>query len=207
MGLIMAKSRSASGLDAGGESFELAAVFFVTGVVVGDFSPEGVGVVEMIEVGEFVEDDIVAERLGDVHETDVEGDGAITGAATPAGGGVTKATLVVFIAVKLSVIFKAIRKVIFCLFHEDFFLGVAGALGFGATKRDFFADEGAVDAQKTLSEKVASVARDGHLEPAGRRNRKPHTFGKWVFAHNNFAELGVIDNHQSSGLELGQNLL
>lgn len=51
------------------------------------------------------------------------------------------------------------------------------------------------------------MARDGHLESAGRRNRKAHTFGKWVFAYNNFAELGVIDNHQSSGLELGQNLL
>lgn len=60
-----------------GEDFELLAVVFVTGVVGGDFGPEGVGVVEMIEVGELVKDDVVAERFGDVHEADVEGDGAV----------------------------------------------------------------------------------------------------------------------------------
>lgn len=61
----------------GGESLKLSAMFFVAGVMGGDFGPEGVGMVEVVQMGEFVDDDIVAERLGDVHEADVEGDGAV----------------------------------------------------------------------------------------------------------------------------------
>lgn len=87
------------GLYAGGEGFELATMLFIAGIVGGDFGPEGVGVVEMVEVGEFVKDNIVAERLRNVHEADVEGDGAVAGAATPASSGMAKAAFVVFIAV------------------------------------------------------------------------------------------------------------
>lgn len=171
-------------------------MFFVAGVVGGDFGPESFGVVEVIEVGEFVDDDVVAERLGDIHEADVEGDGAVRRAAAPAGGSVAQAAAVIIIAIEFRVIFEAVRETFASFFHEDFFLGVAGALGFGAAEGDFFADESAVDAQKALGEKIAGVAGDGHLEAAGRRDRKPHASGERIFTHNDFAELSVVNNHQ-----------
>ena len=51
--------RSAAGpdLDAGGGEFVAAA--FVVGHATGDFGPVAVGVVELFEVGEFVDDDVV----------------------------------------------------------------------------------------------------------------------------------------------------
>ena len=79
-----------------------------------------------------------------------------------------QAAFIIAIAVELGIVLKAIGEVFFRLFHEDFLLGVAGALGFGAAEGDFFADKGAVDVQKALSEKIASVARNGHLKSAGR---------------------------------------
>ena len=109
-----------------------------------------------------------------------------------------QAALIITIAVELGVVFEAIGEVFFRLFHEDFLFSVAGALGFGAAEGDFFADKGAIDVQKALSEEIASVARDGHLEPAGRRDRKPHAFRERVFADNYFTKLGIIDNHAAS---------
>ena len=44
----------------------------VVGVVRGDFGPESVGVIHVINMGEFVQDDVVAEWLGDFHEADIE---------------------------------------------------------------------------------------------------------------------------------------
>ena len=108
-----------------------------------------------------------------------------------------EAAFVIAIAVELGIVFEAIREIFFRLFHENFLLGVASALGFGATKGDFFANKAAIDVQKALDEEVASMARDGHLESTGWRNGKPHAFRKRVFTHNNLAEFGVVDNHES----------
>ncbi len=64
-------------LNSGGEFFELLAMLFIAGVVSGDFGPESGRMIEVIKMGELMEDDIVAKRLGDLHETDIEGDGAV----------------------------------------------------------------------------------------------------------------------------------
>ncbi len=64
-------------LNSGGEFFELLAMLFIAGVVSGDFGPKSGGMIEVIKMGELMEDDIVAKRLGDLHEADIEGDGAI----------------------------------------------------------------------------------------------------------------------------------
>lgn len=119
-------------------------MFLVAGVMGGDFGPKGVGMVEVVQMGEFVDNNVVTERFGDVHKTDVERDGAVRGAATPAGGGVAQAAAVVVIAKEFGIIFEAIGEVFLCLLHEDFFLSVASALGFGTAEGDFFADEGAI---------------------------------------------------------------
>ena len=87
-------------LDAGREGFELGAVFFVAGVVGADFGPEGGGMVKVMEVGEFVEDDVVTQGGRDLHETDVEGDGAGRGTTAPTGGGVGEAAAFVMVAVE-----------------------------------------------------------------------------------------------------------
>ena len=44
----------------------------VGGVVCGNFGPESFGVVEVIKVGELVNNDIVTEWLRGVHETDIK---------------------------------------------------------------------------------------------------------------------------------------
>lgn len=87
-------------LDAGGEGFELGAVFFVAGVVGADFGPEGGGMIKVMEMSEFVEDDIVTQDGRDLHETDVEGDGAGRGTTAPTGGGVGEAATLVMVAVE-----------------------------------------------------------------------------------------------------------
>lgn len=86
----------------------------------------------MMKMGEFVEDDIVTQDFWDLHEADVEGDGAIARTTTPACGSVAETAFVVGVAVEFSIIFKTIGQVVLCFFHEDFFLGVAGALSAGA---------------------------------------------------------------------------
>ena len=118
-------------LDAGGEHFEAFAMAFVVGVVGGDFGPEGGGMVHVIDVGEFVEDDVVAEGWGEFHEADVEGDGTGAAAAAPAGVGVGEAETGVFVAVFLGEEVEAVGEVGFGFFAQNLFLGVAGALGFG----------------------------------------------------------------------------
>ena len=99
------------------------------GVVEGDFCPEGGGVIHVVDVGEFVEDDVVAEGFGEVHDTDVERDGAGAGAAAPAGVGVGEAQAGVGVAVFLGPEVEAVGEVGFGFFGEEFFLGIAGALG------------------------------------------------------------------------------
>lgn len=107
-----------------------------------------------------------------------------------------QAAAVVAIAIEFSIIFEAIREVFASFFHEDFFLSVASALGFGAAEGDFFTNKGAVNCQKTFGEKIAGVAGDGHLKSAGRCDGKADAFRKRIFAHNNLSELGVVDNHR-----------
>lgn len=57
--------------------------------------------VHVVDVGEFVENDVIAEGFRDVHEADVEGDGASTTAAAPTGAGVGEAEGGVAVAVLL----------------------------------------------------------------------------------------------------------
>ena len=98
-----------SGSDAGREGFEFGAVFLVAGVVGANFGPEGGGVIKVMEVGEFVEDDIVAQDGRDLHEADVEGDSAGGGTTAPASGGVGESTALIVVAVEGGKVFQAIR--------------------------------------------------------------------------------------------------
>ena len=95
-------------LDARREKLEVFAMFFVVSVVEGDFFPESGRVIHVVDVGEFVNDNVVAKRFWDVHESDIEGYGARTTATTPASIGVGEAEILVGIAVFLSPKFKAI---------------------------------------------------------------------------------------------------
>ena len=56
-------------------------------------------------MGKFVNDDIIAEELGDLHKTDVERDGARARTATPAGVGVGKTAFGIGVAIEVSQIF------------------------------------------------------------------------------------------------------
>lgn len=59
----------------------------------------------MIEVGKLVEDDIIAQNFGHLHQTDIERNGAIRRTTAPTSGGVTEATFVVIITIELGIIF------------------------------------------------------------------------------------------------------
>lgn len=138
-------------LDSWIEKFELFAMFFVVGVMAANFGPKSVGMIHMVEVGKFVDNDIVTKWLGDLHEANIERNGAIAAATAPTGGGMTEATFVVGVAVKFSVIFQSIGQVFASFFHEDFFLGITSTLGVGVTKGDFFVNELTVDIQKPFN--------------------------------------------------------
>lgn len=120
-------------------------MFFVTRIMSGDFCPESGGMVEMIEMCELMKDDIVAKRLGDLHEADIEGDGAVARTAAPASSGVAEAAFVVGVTIELCVVLETVGEIILSFFHEDFFLGVASALSLRVAKGDFLFDELAVD--------------------------------------------------------------
>lgn len=80
-------------------------MFLVFGVVADDFLPKSAGMVHMVEMGEFVDDDVVAENFGDLHEADVERNCAVRRATSPSCGGVREATFFVRIAVELGKVF------------------------------------------------------------------------------------------------------
>ena len=84
-------------------------MFLVAGVVGANFGPESGGVIKVMEVGEFVEDDIVAQDGRDLHEADVEGDSAGGGTTAPAGGGMREAAALIMVAVEGGKVFQAIR--------------------------------------------------------------------------------------------------
>lgn len=58
---------------------------FVIGIEAGDLGPEGGGVVEVPEMGEFVEDDVVGDLGRELDEAPVEGDDLAGGAGAPSG--------------------------------------------------------------------------------------------------------------------------
>ena len=55
--------------------------------------------VHMVEVGEFMNNDVISERFGDLHEADIERNSAITAATPPACSSMAEATLVIGVAV------------------------------------------------------------------------------------------------------------
>ncbi len=78
-----------------------------------------------------MQDDVITEDFGDLHQANIERDSAIRRTTSPPGGSVAEATFVVVVAVEFGVIFKSVRQVLLGLFHEDFFLGIASALSVG----------------------------------------------------------------------------
>ena len=119
--------------------------------------------IHMIEVGEFVQDDVIAQDFGYLHQTNIKRNCARRRTTAPPRGGMGQATAFIMIAIKFGVVFKAVGQVILRFFHEKFFLGVARTLGFGVAEGDFFADQGAVAIKKTFHQKVTGVLRYGHL--------------------------------------------
>ena len=91
----------------------MLAVGLIIRVVGTNFSPKGGGVVHVVEMGELVQDDVVAQRLGGVHEADIEGDGAIRRAGAPAGVSVRE------------------TAALFGFFCQQFLFGIAGTLSGG----------------------------------------------------------------------------
>ena len=54
------------------ELFELFAVAFVKLVVLADFTPEGIGMVHVVNMRQLMNNNVVAERLWDFHKADIE---------------------------------------------------------------------------------------------------------------------------------------
>ena len=52
--------------------FEKLTVATIVWIVLGDLAPDGFGMVHMINMGEFVENDVIAEWFRDFHEADIE---------------------------------------------------------------------------------------------------------------------------------------
>ena len=164
---------------------------FVEGVSSGYFCPEGGRVVHVASVGEFVEEDVVAEGFGELHEGDVERNGAGGGARAPAGAGVGEAMTDVFVAVFACKEFEAVGEVIFGAFCEEFFGGVSGTLSSGVAKGELFFDLFSALFEKTFDEEVGSVIGYGKTEASRRGDGKTNTGGEAVFADDNFAEFFI----------------
>ena len=78
-------------------------MFFESGVVLFDFGPKSAGVVGVVDVRKFVDNDIITERFGNFHKADIERNDNTTiwmmGTGAPAGVGVREADFIVVIAV------------------------------------------------------------------------------------------------------------
>ena len=109
----------------------MLAVGLIIRVVGTNFSPKGGGVVHVVEMGELVQDDVVAQRLGGVHEADIEGDGAIRRAGAPASVSVRETAALVTIAIFGGPKFETIRQILFGFFCQQFLFGIAGTLSGG----------------------------------------------------------------------------
>ncbi len=79
--------------------FELGTVLLISRVVGADFLPEGFRVVHVIEMGELVNNYVVTELFGHLHEADIERDSTVTTATSPSSSGVAEAAFVIFVAV------------------------------------------------------------------------------------------------------------
>ena len=119
--------------------------------------------VGVIDVGELVENNVIAERLRDVHQADIERDDdravGMMSAGAPAGIGVGETDFIVMIAVELSKIIKAIGEVFLGFFHEDFLFSISRSLRRGVFDGQFFADGFATLIQKAFGKKSSSVGR------------------------------------------------
>ena len=62
---------------------------FVIFVVGADFGPKSLGMIHVVEMGELVQDYVVAKWFGDVHEADIERNGFVAGTTTPTSVGVS----------------------------------------------------------------------------------------------------------------------
>ncbi len=132
-------------LNSGRKGFESATMVLVTWVVFGYFAPKGVGMIHVVKMSKLVNDYIVAENFGNIHEADVERNGAIARTTAPTCGGVREPAFIIAITVEFGVIFEAIREIRASLFHEDFLFGITGALSSRVVEGNFFADKSAVD--------------------------------------------------------------
>lgn len=159
-----------------------------------NFGPKFGGMIHVIKMGKFVKNHIVAQRLRHLHKANIERNSASRRTTAPPSGGMTEATTLVFITIAFGIILKAIGQIFLGLFHEDFLFGVASALSLGALQGNFFADKVAIGIQNPFSEKVASVARNGHLQAPRRRHGKTDALCERTVANYYFAEF-VIINH------------
>lgn len=104
-------------------------MFFVTGIVFGDFVPEVFAVIEVAGVAEFVNEDVILERFGDFHKGNIERNNFFGGAGAPAGSAKAEFTKGVGKTVFLGEKGEAVWEVVGGLFFEDFhFCGVGARL-------------------------------------------------------------------------------
>ena len=134
---------------------EKLAVAAVVRVVRGDFGPESFGVVHVMNMRELMENDIIAERLRNFHEADIERNRAGARAGAPTRVGMRKADAGIAIAIFSGPELEAIRQIIAGFLHQNTLLGVAGALS------------GRVFDRQLITNSLA-----GGIEPAlGKKNR------------------------------------
>ena len=165
---------------------------FVEGVEFGDFCPEGGGMIHVMGVGEFVEEDVVAEGFREFHEGDVERDGAGAAAAAPAGAGVGETVADVFVAVFFGEVFEAVGEFFFGAGHEELFLGVAAALGGGVAEGEVFFDLFSIAVEEAFDEEVGGVGGDGKAEATGGRDGKTNAATEAIFPDEDFAEFAIV---------------
>ena len=151
--------------------------------------------VHVVDVSEFVEDDIIAEWFRDFHEADIKRDSAGGGATAPAGVGVGEAQAGIAVAVLFCPKFEPIRQIFPGLFGENLLLGVAGALSGGIFEWELGTDLLARAIKPAFGKKYRGVFRSRYRESSGSRNGKLGISRPGTFANHHFAKFGVCKNH------------
>lgn len=64
----------------------------------GDFCPEGGGMIHVIKMGQFMNQDVVTQWFWYVHEANIKRNCAIAAATSPPRGGMTEATFIIVVA-------------------------------------------------------------------------------------------------------------